>query len=636
MGQIPLLRSKLRTDSIIEHLKKDNTITQNNDKWNSKESYRIINNIIKEYILTKNEAISSNTRKANKKFNKLKLWITMAKTSKVDLCSSTKVRHSKPKGSNIKIKDDDYHSENSNNSSDIDDTEIQENNLDIKHYNNYVIEKGVNNYYHQYVYKFLKEIDKGVPQCFQSICWYVLNNIPSNRSKPLYKKYLKADISEEVNKQILKDINRSFPSYSTEEEKFLKEDCLYKVLKAFINLDKSLSYCQGINLVIAFILLETERNELDSFYLLIALFGQNFFLDKNDFQKIITKKSSFEFIEDYLEKIGTVYIHRFSVRGLYSEGFPLLMLMNYLFDSHFKYYCPKLDEYLKQFGLSIFDVYISKWFQTLFVIALPIQYVEELWNHIFSKGIFIMINFAIALLLEIQSTLLKFVDEGEINVYFNKMTQHKLTNDASFFDDNNINMKDIFKKMIKMKMYYKFYIQELLKNNRSEIENLSNNILDNFIWYDLSEEENVENLCENNDLFIEEENNKKLNFRGKRKKSDDKKNKIENKENIAFDILNKYNFFKLKEQIPIAPTFFNESIKNNIQTTTYREEYFDEKVEYLQLNEKFGKRDAYNFVSDENQIPDLVVKSEVDSAMKKYELHPSIKNLNVNSFNFDN
>ena len=51
------------------------------------------------------------------------------------------------------------------------------------------------------------------------------------------------------------------------------ETSLYKILKAYWNLDNEIGYCQGMNLIVGFMLIISNFNERDSFYLLSGIFG---------------------------------------------------------------------------------------------------------------------------------------------------------------------------------------------------------------------------------------------------------------------------------------------------------------------------------------------------------------------------
>ena len=85
----------------------------------------------------------------------------------------------------------------------------------------------------------------------------------------------------------------------------MDEACLYNVLKAFWNIDDEIGYCQGMNYITGFLLINRDFNEKKAFFLLISIFSNNFFKMKKNF---------------------------FSLRGLFIEEFPLLYFYIFIFD----------------------------------------------------------------------------------------------------------------------------------------------------------------------------------------------------------------------------------------------------------------------------------------------------------------
>ena len=65
---------------------------------------------------------------------------------------------------------------------------------------------------------------------------------------------------------IIRDIERTFSDKNINNKELReKETSLYNILKVFWNLDKEVGYCQGMNLIVGFLLLVLEGNELDTF-----------------------------------------------------------------------------------------------------------------------------------------------------------------------------------------------------------------------------------------------------------------------------------------------------------------------------------------------------------------------------------
>ena len=101
-----------------------------------------------------------------------------------------------------------------------------------------------------------------------------MSGIPINRPYIYYYNLLTYDLNEENEIQIKKDLNRTIESKYFNIEDF--KESLYRILKAISILDKEMSYVQGINFIVGFLLVITNRNENDTFYFIMALFSYNF------------------------------------------------------------------------------------------------------------------------------------------------------------------------------------------------------------------------------------------------------------------------------------------------------------------------------------------------------------------------
>ena len=79
-----------------------------------------------------------------------------------------------------------------------------------------------------------------------------------------------------------------------------------------------------------------------------------------------------------------------------------LFLFNYSFEKKL----PVLSKHLKSLDIPD-EVWISKWFQTLFTICLPFEAICRLWDCLASLGLDFLIKFSIALLQLLEPKLLK-------------------------------------------------------------------------------------------------------------------------------------------------------------------------------------------------------------------------------------
>ena len=544
-----LINEKENPELILELLKNNQKLITNDDS--NDNTFQLIHKIINNYeqlkILKndKNENVNININNYLSKFSvknkldindinqqleRIKKWVKMAKTE--DSIKRTNDRYSLPpvedkfislkKSANLfnpknflkelsmEISKRDFNQSLNNIEEEI--------KININDYTDFKIEKGIKNFHLKYHEKFLQRVFKGPPECFRLISWIVLNNIPLDRNKEVYDFYIKKELNQEIKTSIIKDIQRTFSNKETLEILRPKEKKLYNVLKAFSNLDFNLGYCQGMNLIVGFLLNVSDFIESEVFFLLISMFSSTFQERK---------------IKNY----------NFSIRGMFSEGFPLLLFMNYIFDKEFSKLLPELKKKFDNF-LITYDVWIGKWFQTIFTLILPIEWCKRLFDCIFVNGIFFLIDFGLALVILLEKHLNKLEDDSEILNYFKEFNDNPLSNNKKI--SNLLSIKDLLNKSKKIKIdindYYKKYLEE---NSSFEDEIERNNIEYEIIG--------IEEIDKNQYPFIDYNRKTTILFESEEEslKSNDieSDNKIEEEEND--DIKRLSNFELLEENKPI-------------------------------------------------------------------------------------
>ena len=400
--------------------------------------------------------------------------------------------------------------------------------IDINNYTDLKIESGLNNYYKKKKIKFLNRVFKGPPDCFRLSSWFIINNIPLNRNKDIYNHYLLIRLNNKTKESIIKDIERTFPNNEDIKNLRSKETNLYHILKAFSNLDNNLGYCQGMNIIVAFLLIITDFNEIDTFYLMIAIFSE-----------------TFKFRDFY----------NFSFRGLFSDEFPLLLFLNFIFEFEFKKNIPILKEHFEKLDLTN-EIWIQKWLQTLFIILLPIDWCKRIWDCIFIQDIFFLIKFAIAFLKILEKDLLKLDEEIKIFNFFKNIQKYPLSKEKNILL-NKYNIENIINNADKIKIDIKYYYDEYIKQN----EDFQFFINKKSIKYKLTK--NEENLLHNSYYEMKET----ILFPD----DDNYKNNVNKKNEYVFINKNKYNNFDVK----------SENIKNCNENY---DEDLDEKVIHITKN----------------------------------------------------
>ena len=362
-----------------------------------------------------------------------------------------------------RFKDDTINDKNNNNK------------IILSNYTDKKIENGITEFCKNQKKKFVERLKKGPPDCFRWASWCIINNLPLDRENVTYENYTNMVLEKENKDRIIRDIERTFSEKNIEKKELRKmEASLYKVLKAFWNLDKEIGYCQGMNLLVGFLLIMSDFNERDTFFVLISSFSNTFKLRQK---------------------------YDYSFRGLFSEEFPLLRFLNYIFECLLEEYAKELKNHLENMGISV-DIWMSKWFQTLFTIILPISWCKRLWDNIFAKNIFFMVKFGIAFTLMIKDDLMKMEEEVEILDYFKKFENYSLCSENDLLNSKS----DIFSLILKCKKY-KIDVEQYVKNYEKKESGFLNKMIKiENVKYDfygeLVKKQSMETI-----LFSDDENN---------------------------------------------------------------------------------------------------------------------------------
>lgn len=250
------------------------------------------------------------------------------------------------------------------------------------------IERNLKRYYQYHRQKFTERVIKGPPESLRWVTWLISGNVPEDREEETFLHFFNEKIDEKVDNQIKKDLNRTLSdlcSFNVEEA----QSFLYRILRAFSNNDKEVSYCQGMNFIVGFLLVLSDFNEVEAFYMMIALFSETFG-----------------------DNLG--------IRGFFSEGFPLLKAYLYIFDHFFAKKMPELRTHFEKLEIPE-EIWIAKWFQTLYTICLPPEVLVRLWDGIMGYGLDFMISFSLALIKQFETDMLKFTDAFDVIEYFKNM-----------------------------------------------------------------------------------------------------------------------------------------------------------------------------------------------------------------------
>ena len=325
--------------------------------------------------------------------------------------------------------------------------EEKNNNNLIQNFSDKNIEEKIKEFYSYNKSKFKERLFKEPPECLRWVSWCIINQTPLERDINIYNNYLVKDLEEENKNSIIRDIQRTFTDTKNinKDELKKKEVSLYNVLKAFWNLDDQIGYCQGMNLLVGFMLLISEGNELDTFYILISNMSATFNQRK---------------------------IYDYSWRGLFSEGFPLLVYLNFIFDILFEENLSEIKNHLDELGIT-YDLWIGQWFQTLFTIVLPVNWCKRVWDCIFSDNIYFLIKFGIVFTKMLKNEILEKTEEIDVINFFKDLQKYSMCAENKFLEekgDINILVTNANKIKLDPEQYFKLYRKRNEDFNMFKIE----------------------------------------------------------------------------------------------------------------------------------------------------------------------
>ena len=578
---------------------------------NNKDNKNTINKTIKEF--SKEELIEMNKNNYNKnilndiehKINRIKKWVKMSK-------------YSPKETQNINIPKDNDTKNNKLNK--INNKFILSNYADIK------IEKGLFLYYKNKPSKFFRRIKKGPPDCFRWCSWCIINFLPQERNNIIYENYTNMSLEKENKDRIIRDIERTFSHQKKNKNELRKmEKSLYKILKSFWNLDRDIGYCQGMNLIVGFILILSNFNERDSFFLLSSMFSNTFKSRKK---------------------------YEYNIRGLFYEEFPLLNLLNYIFENLLEHNFSNLKRHLDKLGITI-DLWMSRWFHTLFIIVLPINWCKRVWDNIFSENIFFLVKFGICFTQMIQDDILKMEEEEQILNYFKKYEKFSLC-----YDNEELNKKCDLNKIIlksqKINIDIEFFLKNYEKINSSfnqklnEINDIKYKFNTQFIKKEthstilfsdddiINTKKDLENSLKNNSINIKKEEENEIDFGmiNVEINNQNKKNKIpiklkssnsnSNKNNIITNKQNTSNSLHINEIKIFNDIKINSNEIKNEKNINEENNNIINEIENIKLDES---SESINNDFEENIEFD---QSNIDVIQKNISLYKFENFLNIN------
>ena len=493
------------------------------------------------------------------------------------------------------------------------------------YYNDEMILEKLKQYYKNFRGEFIHFMQIGLPNSFRLLAWNIVNNINYSNDinfvinnniynyNNLYKKFLLTFLEKTKSDLIYRDIKRTFPlQHYSSVNKLKKENdekCLYNVLKAFWNIDEEIGYCQGMNYITGFLLLISDFDERNAFFLLISIFSQSFQKRKRN---------------------------NFSLRGLFIEEFPLLYFYIFIFDDLLLKYIPELRKHL--IGNEIpNDVWIIKWFQTAFTMILPINWSKKLWDNIFSSDFFFIIKFSISLCINLSKDILELNDQQQIMDYFRNIQKIPM-NMTNKFLEKKLDINNLLENARKIDIDVDKYLDQYEKSSEKG-KKFKENIykINEIKYFDVNI--NVSNTNYNFKI-------KKTNTTVKEREKGKIKNNNINKPNDTSIIPKNGSNKIMKFPKNSFSTKSNSSDINNIKLNSNKrlcakykivkknDNQIINKVDYnkkLIINKKFSNSNIHNNSKNKNNIIDLKSKNNSPKFINYFKSKDKLINNNTNT-----
>ena len=373
--------------------------------------------------------------------------------------------------------------------------------------NDKIFQMNLENMYHTNSKSFLKLVKRGLPNNLRQHIWTIIldknekDKLNFEKEKIYFESLLSLKRSNKKDiEQINKDIYRTFIYEKDKSEKNIS--LLKDLLIALNNINEKIGYCQGVNFIVSFILKVTKFNKIKAFHI----------------SRLILKK----------------------IKGYFSKDFPLLKQNLNKFNEGFTTLIPKLYCHFRDHDV-IDELWVGKWFQTLFTINLPFKEACLIWDVLLVYGIDFVIPIALSIIYINKKKLLKLKDSSDIISFLEETLSPNPNTSMNMLYKDNINLTN-----------YIIPIEEIISLAKKIMIQLN-------MGYSNGKTNNINSY--NNNIYKPEDKMEKI----KKKKVED--NNISNKSNpsqISTDIssFNKANRYNLKANIRINK-FYTVHHKND-------------------------------------------------------------------------
>lgn len=215
---------------------------------------------------------------------------------------------------------------------------------------------------------------RGVPQRYRWSVWRAVSEWSTLQKPGAWERLGKQRPEAKVVDSIAKDLDRTFPHVEDFGDE--RKQQLAGILEAFACLFPQVGYCQGMNFVAGFILRNSpDGSSEDSFFMLVQMMA------------------------------------KYQANLLFCDGLPLLKLYTFQFRTLLERLFPEVHRHFVQENITP-ELYVTKWFLTVFTQPLPFSVATRLWDLIVCDGLQALVHLALASVKLLRSRLLRQPTEG--------------------------------------------------------------------------------------------------------------------------------------------------------------------------------------------------------------------------------
>jgi len=186
-------------------------------------------------------------------------------------------------------------------------------------------------------------------------------------------KYSLLKLGKKSCQDINNDVSRTFTNFPYNKK------ALENILATYATYNESVGYCQGMNYLAGILLIVSDSNEEETFWAFVSLMER---------------------------KISTDKVNLGGLCQLYQNNFPLVKVIQRLFEQILKMNNPLLDQHLNKVGLSI-ELWLQKWISSLFLYSFPMDYSVKFWDALMINGISFLLPLSLVIVRRLAKKLME-------------------------------------------------------------------------------------------------------------------------------------------------------------------------------------------------------------------------------------